>query len=224
MNEILIMDIIGQDMFGAGVIAKDIKSQLDAMGDVDEITVRINSPGGDVFEGLAIHNLLKQHPAKVTVKVDGYAASIASIIAIAADDVQMAENSMLMAHMPYTFAIGDAAEMRKQAEVLDKVTDVLVQTYQSKSGMDSEKIIALMEAETWFSAKEAKAAGLADTIIKGGSKLSNVSAYRWINKAPEVCEPELTPAPTEAEIDLLARSNELAKLRADITRQRKALR
>lgn len=226
MNEILIYDIVGQDYFGAGVIAKDVKQQLDSFGAVDEITVRINSPGGDVFEGLAIYNLLAEHPAKITVKVDGYAASIASIIAMAGDEILMADNAMLMIHNPYTFAIGDAKEMRQQADVLDKVKDSLIKTYQAKADIDDETLSELMDAETWMDAGESITRGFATGKAGSKGKLSNVSSFRWINKAPAVpSEPEITrPAPEVFEFDGMERSNKLAALRHEIALARLALR
>jgi ATP-dependent protease ClpP protease subunit len=218
MNEILIYDIVGQDFFGAGVIAKDVKEQLDNID--GDVTVRINSPGGDVFEGLAIHNLLAEHEGKVTVKVDGYAASIASVIAMAGDEIEMAENAMFMIHNPYTFTVGDADEMRKQADVLDKVKDSLVTTYTARTVLPAEQLSALMDAETWWNAAESVENGFADSVSERKGKVSNVSAFRWINKAPDV--EELHPNPKDA--DYLARSVELDRLRGDITRQRQLLK
>lgn len=226
MNEILIYDIVGQDFFGAGVVAKDVKAQLDEMGEVEEITVRINSPGGDVFEGLAIYNLLNQQPAKVTVKVDGWAASIASIIAMAGDSIEMAGNAMLMIHNPYTFSIGDADELRAQADVLDKVKDSLIATYQARTEIDYDELSTLMDAETWFSADEAIERGLANGKTEGRASLANIAGFRWINRAPEIKEqPEPEPVlPTVSGLTLLERSLEMARHRADIARARLALK
>lgn len=220
MNEILIYDVVGQDFFGGGITARDIKAQLDSMGDVEDITVRINSPGGDVFDGLAIFNLLSEHPAKISVKVDGYAASIASIIAMAGDSIDVAQNAMFMIHNPWTFAAGDAGEMRKQADVLDKVKDSLIGTYQTRVGFDEGELSALMDSETWYSADEAVKFGFADTVT-GKGKLQNIAGCRWINKAPKV--EDRTPTPTDEHFDLLARSVELAAIRADIAQMRNKL-
>lgn len=223
MNEILIYDIVGQDQFGAGVTAVDVKAQLDGME--GDITLRINSPGGDVFEGLAIHNLLKEHEGNVTVKIDGYAASIASVIAMAGDSIEMAKNAMFMIHNPYTFAIGDSDAMRKQADVLDKVKDSLITTYEARTNFSAEELSSLMDEETWFSAEESTGNGFADVIADQNAKISNVSSFGWINKAPEAPEVEevkLHPVPTGA--DCLARSVELDALRADVTRQRNLLK
>lgn len=220
MNEILIYDVVGQDYFGGGITAWDVKSQLDAFGDVDEVTVRINSPGGDVFDGLAIFNLLSESKAKIRIKVDGYAASIASIIAMAGDEIEIAQNAMVMIHNPWTFAAGDANEMRQQADVLDKVKGSLIGTYQTRVGIESDELSVLMDSETWYSAEEAVKFGFAD-IITGKGKLQNITGCRWINKAPKL--EELTPAPSAERLDLLARSIDQAHIRADIAQLRMKL-
>lgn len=118
-----------------------------------DITVKLNSPGGDVFDGIAIMNALKDHSknkGRVTVSVDALAASIASAIAMAGDEIVMAEGSFLMIHNPYTLIIGDAAEMRKTADVLDQITDSLAGIYANKTGMSIEGVKALMSEETWI--------------------------------------------------------------------------
>jgi len=219
MDEILIYDIIGQDFFGAGVIAKDIKAQLDGYKDSEEILVRINSPGGDVFEGVTIFNLLKEHSAKITVKVEGYAASIASIVAMAGDHVEIAANAMFMIHNPYVFALGDSKELRKTADVLDKIKDSLIGTYQTKASIDDKKLSNLMDDETWFSADEAKELGFADSIAGESEKITDLSAYRWINKAPSVSEPK-----PQVSVDGLTRSLSIATARAEIAEARASLK
>jgi len=159
--EILLYDAI--DPFW-GIGAKQFAEDIKDLGDVDEITVRINSPGGDVFDGLAIFNTLQSHRANVTTSVDGLAASIASIIALAGDAVWMAENAMFMIHNPFTVAIGDAAELRKTADTLEKVKDTLVSTYAGKTGLESVEISDFMNDETWFDAHEAVEQGFADEV------------------------------------------------------------
>lgn len=160
--EILIYDVIGTDWFGEGVNAKKIKAALDEIGAVDDITVRINSPGGDVFDGIAIFNLLKQHGAQIHVQVDGYAASAASLIAMAGDLVTMGEGAMMMIHNPWTIAIGDSSAMRKVGDTLDKIGGQFIDIYAARSGMKPDELKALMDAETWFTASEAVANGFAD--------------------------------------------------------------
>jgi ATP-dependent Clp protease protease subunit len=131
---------------------------------VSDITVRINSGGGDVFAGVAIHSMLKRHQANVTVYIDGLAASIASIIAMAGDKVIMPKGSMMMIHNPWSFTGGDANDFRKMADTLDAIRDSMIPIYADKTGMTSEEIIALLDAETWLSAEEAVEMGFATEV------------------------------------------------------------
>ena len=128
------------------------------------INIRVNSPGGSVFDGTTIFNAVKQHPARVVAHVDGLAASIASVIVMAADEVVMAENAFMMIHEPWSMMAGGAEDFRKEAELLDKVRGTIAKTYMDKSGKSEEDVLALMEAETWFTAQEALEAGFIDSI------------------------------------------------------------
>lgn len=156
--EVLLYDEIGY----FGITAKEFVTRLQAI-EAETIHLRVNSPGGDVFDGLTIANALRGHQAQVIVHVDGLAASIASIIALAGDEVRMAENAFLMIHDPFTIAIGNAEDFRKVAGTLDKVAGVLADTYRAKSGAETEQVKQWMADETWFTAQEAVDAGLADT-------------------------------------------------------------
>jgi ATP-dependent Clp protease, protease subunit len=190
MPEILIYSDIGPEEWG-GVSAKAVKAQLDTMNDAAEITVRINSPGGDVFDGFAIYNLLAQHPAKINVKVDGWAASAASVIAMAGDTVEMAANALMMIHNPWTLAIGDSANMRKTADLLDQIKGSIVTTYKAKTDMADDDIATLMDAETWFDAQGAVDAGLATGVTGKTEHKAKNTAKAWIRNAPqEPVEPE----------------------------------
>jgi len=159
--EILIYDEIG--MFGIG--AKNFIADLKALGNVTEITLGINSPGGDVFDGVAIYNALKRHQAKITGRVDGIAASIASVILMASDKIVMPDNTMLLIHNPWGGAIGDAEDMRDFAEALDKIKVAILAAYR-RSGKSDEELSAIMDAETWLTAEEALAGGFADEVIQ----------------------------------------------------------
>jgi ATP-dependent Clp protease, protease subunit len=156
--------ISSQTWWGDEISPKNFKNDLDLLGDISELTVYINSDGGDVFAGQAIHSMLKRHQAKVTCYIDGLAASIASIIAMAGDVVHMPTNAMIMIHNPWTYAAGNAEEFRKMAETLDKIRESSVAVYQEKTGLSEKKIIEMMDAETWMSAKDAKKLGFADEI------------------------------------------------------------
>jgi len=157
MSKIYIYDQIG----GSGIQAIDIISELDGQEEVD---VHINSGGGSVSQGIAIYNSLKQHPGTINVYIDGLAASIASVIALAGDTVTMAEGSLLMVHLPWTQIAGNAEDLRKEAEVLDQHKETLIDIYASNSPLGREEIEAMLSEETWLTAEEAHELGLITTI------------------------------------------------------------
>jgi len=164
--EIWIYEMIGEDFWtGGGVTAKNFQKELSAIK-ASQIDLHINSPGGEVFEGIAIYNLIKQHPAQVTTYIDGLAASIASVIALAGDTIYMAENALMMIHNPYGMVMGMAEDMRKMADRLDIVRDSISKAYISKTGKKEEEINALMESETWMDAEEAMELGFIDDITE----------------------------------------------------------
>jgi len=162
--EIWIYEQIGEDFWtGGGTTAKSFQKELSKIS-ASQIDLHINSPGGEVFDGITIYNLIKQHPANVTTYIDGLAASIASVIALAGDRIIMAENALYMMHNPFGFVMGTAAEMRSMADVLDKVSGSIIGTYAGKSGKTDDEIKALLDAETWMSADEAMEFGFVDEI------------------------------------------------------------
>lgn len=155
------MRFLGMEM--CDVSSKGIAQELKALGDVSEISVRINSPGGSVFSAQAIYSLLKTHSAKVKVYVDGMAASAASLIAMAGDEIVMPSNAMMMIHSPMTYVGGNPVELRKQAEILEKVQESMLAAY-ARSGQSLEAIKSMLEAETWMTANEAVELGFADQL------------------------------------------------------------
>ena len=157
--------------------AAGFRDALKDFGDVKTINLHINSPGGSVFEGIAIYNMLKQNKAHVNVYVDGLAASIASVIAMSGDAIFMPSNSMLMIHNPWTMAVGNASELRKQADDLDKITESSIQTYLNQAGdkLDEETLRQLMDDETWLTAKEAVDYGLATEVIEANKAAASIS-------------------------------------------------
>lgn len=132
--------------------AKTFVDQLNASKGA--LTIRINSGGGSVFEGLAMYNAIKRR-GQTTVKIDGLAASIASLIAMAGNRVEMASNALLMIHNPWSGSSGDAEALRKQADLLDKAKGSMLDAYASKTGKSAAEISAIMDAETWYTAEEA---------------------------------------------------------------------
>lgn len=162
--EILIYGLIGESwLFEESVSAKSFRDELKALGGVHTLTVRINSDGGSVPDGLAIYNSLKQHPARKVVEVDGYAGSIASIIAMAGDEIRMGEGSRMMIHDPAAgVGYGNAAELRKLADLLDEIREDLVGVYTKRTGQPAPRVRDWMAATTWFSAEQAVLYGFAD--------------------------------------------------------------
>lgn len=146
-----------------GQTAKGLADDLREL-DVEELDVHVNSPGGDIFDGLAIYQALKDHKANVTVRIDGLAASIASVIAMAGDKVVMAPKSSLMIHDGWTMAVGSAKDMRKTADLLDKQSDIIASVYADKTGQPAEFWREIMGDDAWYNAEEALAAGLIDEI------------------------------------------------------------
>jgi ATP-dependent Clp protease protease subunit len=162
-GEIWLYDQVGEGFFG-GMSAKQFNDELNKLGKVDTVNLRINSPGGSVFDGVAIYNALKRHPARIEVDVDGIAASIASVIAMAGDEVRMAANSMMMIHDPHGFTAGGSSDMRKTADLLDQIKNVISDTYAKRTGQPTAKLEQMMSDETWLTAAEAEDMGFADNI------------------------------------------------------------
>lgn len=156
-------EISDETWFGDEVTPKLFKDDLDkCQGD---ISVWINSPGGDVFAAAQIYNMLMDYPHNVTIKIDGLAASAASVIAMAGTEVQMSLVAMMMIHNPMTVAIGDSAEMQRAIAMLDEVKESIMNAYEIKTGLTRAKISHLMDAESWFNAKKAVELGFADKIL-----------------------------------------------------------
>ena len=202
-----------------GVSAKEFNEALDELGDVNEIHLHINSPGGEVYEGIAILNSLRRHPASVTAIVDGLAASAASFIACGVDKTIMAPNTELMIHDAWGIALGPAAEMRAAGDRLDKISDNIAGIYAAKGGSDAAYWRGFMLEETWYSAEEAVAAGLADEIegaddqdVDPGEIVENAFDLSVFKHTGRACAPKprmprtaahrpAPPAPTPAACD-----------------------
>ncbi len=161
--EIFIYEDVGERWFG-GVTAKDFAQELRALGKVETIDVRINSYGGDVFDGLAIHRQLVDHPARVITHIDGIAASIASIIAMAGEEIVISESGFMMIHNAWGVSIGTAEDMRTTADILDGTTASLRDVYVARTKGEASAIKRWMDAETWFTGAEAVEHGFADRI------------------------------------------------------------
>tara|TARA_B100000965_G_scaffold366359_1_gene351503 strand:- start:72 stop:938 length:867 start_codon:yes stop_codon:yes gene_type:complete len=165
-NTISIMDPIGFDIWGDGVTAKRIQQDLRAIGNQD-VTVLINSPGGNVFEGLAIYNLLRQHKGHVTTKVIGLAASAASFIAQAGDDRQIARAAFLMVHNSWVCTCGNRHDLRAIADWLEPFDLTLADIYVARTGLALDQVTDALDAETWIGGSEAVKAGWCDNLFSG---------------------------------------------------------
>ena len=163
-NSISVFDVIGQDYWGEGITAKRIAGALRAMNGAD-VTVNINSPGGDMFEGLAIYNLLREYEGHVTVKVLGIAASAASIIAMAGDDIQIGRGAFLMIHNCWVYAMGNRHDFAELVQSLEPFDTAMADIYAARSGLDIAAVQKLMDGESYIGGSDAVAKGLADSLL-----------------------------------------------------------
>ncbi|EHW9963248.1 Clp protease ClpP [Escherichia coli] len=193
---------IYEEIGGFGVTAKQFAEDLKALGDVSHINLRIHSPGGDVFEGIAIYNLIRNHPADITVYIDGVAASMASVVAMAGDRVVMPENAMMMIHKPWGISGGNAGDMRDYADLLDKVETVLIPAYARKTGKSAQEITAMLEDETWMDGKECLKHGFADELLPSVRAMARIESKRTGDflHMPETIKGMITPPQGAANI------------------------
>ncbi|WP_313287514.1 head maturation protease, ClpP-related [Leclercia sp.] len=201
-NSISIFDVIGADYWGEGVTASRIAGALRSLGGAD-VTVNINSPGGDMFEGLAIYNLLREYDGKVTVKVLGLAASAASIIAMAGDDVQIGRGAFLMIHNCWVYAMGNRHDLAQIATDMEPFDKAMSDIYQARSGLDADTVDAMMDGETYIGGSEAVEKGFADSLLS----------------ADEIADDDDSPAAALRKIDAL-----LAKTSTPRSERRKLLK
>ncbi|MEY1162446.1 ClpP-like prohead protease/major capsid protein fusion protein [Providencia manganoxydans] len=172
--DIYIYDEIG----GWGISARRFTEDLISLGNINHINLHIHSPGGEVFEGIAIYNQLKNHNATITVYIDGLAASMASVIAMVGTEIIMPTNAMMMIHKPWGVSWGDANDMRDYADLLDKVENVLIPAYMEKTGKTKEEIEAMLGEETWLTAEECVEHGFANTVIEPVKAMASLSSKR----------------------------------------------
>lgn len=185
--EIVIYAPIGESYFGDAISAKQFSDELAKLDPtVNQINLRINSPGGSVFEGIAIYNRLKQHKAKVTVYIDGLAASIASVIALAGDEIIIGDGALFMVHLPWTFTGGNRMELENMVSRLMDIEEQMISIYSKKTKMGRSEIRALLEAETWMDADQAIEMGFVDQKFEDSLPIAaSVFDASWINKRPK---------------------------------------
>jgi len=187
-HTISILGAIGPDFFGEGVTARRISAALRSIGSDQDITVHINSPGGDFFEGLSIYNLLREHKGIIKVKVLGLAASAASVIAMAGDEIQIAKAGFLMIHNTWIVVMGDRHDMMEAADWLEPFDKVSVGIYAAQTGMDEKAIAKMMDKETWINGSEAVEQGFANSLLSADEvkKDTKASTEGNINAAARI--------------------------------------
>ena len=182
-------DEIGSYEDWGEISAKMVDRELKALPDtVNQIDVRINSPGGDVFEGFTIYNRLKQHKASITVYVDGLAASIASIIAMAGDKIVMGEGALMMVHRPWTSTRGDVSDLENTIDRLLDIEEQLVKVYQKKTGLDRSEIKSMLAIETWMDSAQALEKGFVTELFESEEQIaaSAIDKSVWIKNKPRI--------------------------------------
>ncbi|WP_082918436.1 ClpP-like prohead protease/major capsid protein fusion protein [Proteus hauseri] len=196
--DIYIYDEIG----GWGISARRFTEDLLSMGNLSHINLHIHSPGGEVFDGIAIYNQLKNHSATITVYIDGLAASMASVIAMVGDTVIMPKNAMMMIHKPWGVSWGDANDMREYADLLDKLENVLIPAYVAKTGKTTEEITAMLEQETWLDGDECVEHGFADKVIEPVKAMASLTSKRIeeFSSMPSAIKNQITPKNTTTPI------------------------
>lgn len=192
--DIYIYDEIG----GWGISARRFTEDLLSLGNLSHINLHIHSPGGEVFDGIAIYNQLKNHSATITVYIDGLAASMASVIAMVGDTVIMPKNAMMMIHKPWGVSWGDANDMREYADLLDKLENVLIPAYVAKTGKTTEEITAMLEQETWLDGDECVEHGFADKVIEPVKAMASLTSKRIeeFSSMPSAIKNQITPKNT----------------------------
>jgi ATP-dependent Clp protease protease subunit len=211
-GEIYIYEAIGEGWYG-GITAKSFSDSLKDLGKVDALDIYVNSPGGSVFDGIAIYNQIARFGGEKVIHIDGIAASIASVICMAGSEIRIADNGMMMIHDPWSVAFGTAEEMRKMADSLDKVRETILGTYVSRTEGDREKISDLMTAETWLSADEAVAQGFADKKTEAKTLKAEQAVNTMLAKFKNT--PERLREQAGSAKSILARVN----MRADLLRR-----
>jgi len=210
-SEVLIYDVIGWPFVDANVFARDFNNIQSK-----EITIGINSPGGDVFDGTAIFNTIQNHPAKIVTRIDGIAASMASIIALAGDEVQIASNAYYMMHNPWSFAMGDYNDFEHEAGLLKRIAVTLAQTYSDKTSVPLEEIQTMMDDETWLIGSELVEQGFADKVIGGKKTNARFDLSMYENTPDKISgKSEKKPIETERELEqILTRDAGLSRSQA----------
>jgi len=210
------------------VTAADFNKELRELGDIKTLNIYINSYGGELFQGQAIYSVLERHNAHKNVYIDGIAASMASLIAMAGDTIYMPENAMMMVHNPISWCAGNANDMRKEAAVLDKVREAMIPAYLNKAGekLTEEKLIELLDDETWLTAQECLEYGLCDEVLAEKQIAASISpevlgVYK--NVPENVKKLLLNPVDSQKEAEMKERVAMLKESRFNLERTKNIL-
>lgn len=213
-------EISSAQFWGDEVTAQTFKEDLDGLGEVSALNIYINSPGGSVFEGNSIYNIIKRHKAHVNVYVDGLAASIASVIAMSGDTIFMPANAMMMIHNPIITVNGNAEELRKWANDMDRIRESLIEAYLEKAGgkLDRDRLIELMDAETWLSAQECLDLGLCDSVEAPRAAVAKVDTqlFAKYRNTPESLLNQTKEDEKQAEKERLFREQLIAEAQTNL--------
>lgn len=201
-GEIYLYGNVGQSWWGDGVSATQFKNDLKDLGAVTQIDLRINSDGGNVFEGRTMYSLLNEHKAKITVYVDGLAASIASLIAMAGDEIKMGDGAYMMIHNAWGLAMGNADEMRRTADLLDSISGTMIDTYAARTGQSRDDIKSWMDAESWMTSQECVDRGFATSVTEPTRVAAMVAHPEIFKHVPQALLPKRAAA--QATVDRIA--------------------
>jgi len=190
-NTVTIYEQIGESFWGGGFTARKLSAILRSIGKKKDVVVSINSPGGDVFEGVTIYNILAEHEGNVTIKIPGLAASAAAVIAMAGDTIKIAESGFIMIHNAWGCLCGNRHDMREAADIFEKFDSAIAGVFVARTGKELKEVNKLLDAETWMSGAEALDLGFADEILSNKSvkkdedaeKLARALARRQIESA-----------------------------------------
>jgi ATP-dependent Clp endopeptidase proteolytic subunit ClpP len=209
--------VIGESFWGDSVSAKSVRASLKANPKAELIQLRVNSRGGDVIDGFAIYNLLQEHPARVEAQIDSLAASMASVVAMAADDISIASNGFVMIHNPWAFTLGEADDLRAHADILDKMRDQIANAYVARTGQKRDAVLEMMAAETWLTASEAKEHGFVDKVrpAKRAPGASSARAFAGLDLSELLHVPKgllAAVAQAQTEVSSSARSRDTRRV------------
>jgi ATP-dependent Clp endopeptidase proteolytic subunit ClpP len=215
--ELDVYGVIGSDWYYDSVSASSVRRTLKANANAKLIKLRVNSDGGDVLDGMAIYNLLQDHSARVEADIDGIAASMASVIVMAADEIRIASGAFIMIHNPWGATTGESEDLRRWADVLDKMRDQAADIYTARTGQSRDEVLRMMAAETWLTANDAKAKGFADSVTplkKPGAKASARAfacmSLRDFKNVPEALRERVEQARARTREDENERADEAA--------------